>query len=251
MFFINGFSQNFNINKYKYAIVDSQFDFAREPDQYKLSTLTKFLFNKIGMQSYLDTDVYPEELAKDACLALFASAYRKSGLLTLKTVIEIKDCFGKTLFTSEIGKSKTKEFARGYYQTISRAFVSIERLNYKYDESYVDKTHRKVIELKKESSVEKKPILKKKIKVVKEVKPKVISKPDYTLLYAQNQKSQNGFQLVNTKSEVLFSILKTSHDTIFIIKDKNGILEKKEGFWIAEYYKNGNLIIEKYQIKFQ
>lgn len=248
MFFINGFAQNFNINKYKYVIVDSQFDFAKEPDQYKLSTLTKFLFNKIGMHAFIDTDSYPEELSKDACLALFASAYKKSGLLTLKTVIEIKDCFGRTLFTSEIGKSKTKEFARGYYQTISRAFASIERLNYKYDESYVDKTPKKVIELKKEPSVKKKPVLEKKIKVVKEVKPKVISKANYILLYGK--KTQNGFQLVNTKSEVLFSILKTSHDTIFIIKDINGILEKKGDFWIAEYYKNGNLIIEKYQIKF-
>lgn len=243
----NSFSQSF-INKYKYVIVDSKFDFVSTPDQYQTSSLTKFLFNRMGFKAYLETDEVPEELSKAPCEALFVSVRKLRNLLNIKTVIELKDCIGKVIHSSDEGRSTTKDFERGYYQSISRAFESIERLNYKYDESYVDKTPRKVIELKTELPAEKKTVLKKKTQVVKEVKPKVVSKPNYLLLYAQ--KTQNGFQLVNKDPKVLFSILKTSQDTIFIIKDKNGILEKKDGFWVAEYYKNGNLIIEKYQIKF-
>lgn len=243
----NSFSQNF-INKYKYVIVDSKFDFVSTPDQYETSSLTKFLFNRMGFKAYLETDEVPEELSKAPCQALFVSVRKLRNLLNIKTVIELKDCIGKVIHSSDVGRSLNKDFERGYYQSISRAFTSIERLNYKYDENYVDKNPRKVIELKKEPTVEKKSVAKKKIQVVKEVKPKVISKSNYILLYAQ--KTQNGFQLVNTKPEVLFIVLKTSQNNRFIIKDRNGILEKKEDFWIAEYYKNGNLITEKYQIKF-
>ena len=36
----------------------------------------------------------------------------------------------------------------------------------------------------------------------------------------------------------------------FFIKDKNGTLVKSGDYWIAEYYKDNNLITETYLIKF-
>ena len=45
-------------------------------------------------------------------------------------------------------------------------------------------------------------------------------------------------------------LLKTTDDNKFIIKDENGVLVNKGDYWLAEYYKNGILIVEKYQIKF-
>ena len=68
------------------------------------------------------------------------------------------------------------------------------------------------------------------------------------ILYAQSK--ENGFQLVNTKPEVLFQILNTKNNELFIIKNKNGILYKSKDNWIAEYYENNVLIVKKYQIKF-
>ena len=68
------------------------------------------------------------------------------------------------------------------------------------------------------------------------------------VLYAQAIK--NGFQLVNTKPSLVFLILKTDVKDVFILKDRNGLLYKKNNSWVAEYYKNGILITENYQIKF-
>ena len=49
---------------------------------------------------------------------------------------------------------------------------------------------------------------------------------------------------------MVFVILKTKVKDVFILKDKNGVLYKKEGVWIAEFYKNSVLIEKKYQVKF-
>ena len=67
-------------------------------------------------------------------------------------------------------------------------------------------------------------------------------------MYAQ--KITNGFQLVNTKPEMVFQILKSSKKEFFYIKNKNGVLFKNGNNWIAEYYENNQLIQKKYQIKF-
>jgi hypothetical protein len=68
------------------------------------------------------------------------------------------------------------------------------------------------------------------------------------ILYAQPK--ENGFQLMNLKPTVVFVILKTNVKDVFILKGKNGLFYKKERFWIAEFYEDGNFIEKKYQIKF-
>ncbi|MGY0425733.1 MAG: hypothetical protein ACWIPI_02745 [Polaribacter sp.] len=83
---------------------------------------------------------------------------------------------------------------------------------------------------------------------ITEIAMNVPLKKGVNVLYAQPK--ENGFQLVNMKPAVVFTIFKTSLKDIFIIKDKNGTLYKKDGSWIAEYYENGKLIGKQYQIKF-
>ena len=68
------------------------------------------------------------------------------------------------------------------------------------------------------------------------------------VLYAQSV--ENGFQLVNTKPEVVYVILKTSSKDRFIIKGKSGSITKKNDVWVAEFYEDGKLQVKEYQIKF-
>jgi hypothetical protein len=56
--------------------------------------------------------------------------------------------------------------------------------------------------------------------------------------------------LIDLKPEVVFLILKTNLKDVFIIKDKNGILYKNSTTWFAAFYKNGELIEKRYEIKF-
>ena len=74
------------------------------------------------------------------------------------------------------------------------------------------------------------------------------SKKTIQVLYAQA--IDNGFQLVNTKPEVVFKVLKTSVKDVFILNSKNGILCKVGEKWIAEYYENNQLKQDIYEIKF-
>ena len=99
---------------------------------------------------------------------------------------------------------------------------------------------KKIVPVKTKTAVKIKPIIKKNIST-EIVKPKDV-------LYAQALK--NGFQLVNTKPEVVFQILKTNNQDLFIMKDKNGILYKNGDVYRAEYYQNDILIIKEYLIKF-
>ncbi|WNW02944.1 hypothetical protein RRF68_05980 [Tenacibaculum sp. HL-MS23] len=225
-----------NINNYKYVIVPKKFDFVKKEDQYQTSSLTKFLFNNANFNALSSEEEFPLGLANDRCLGLVAFVKDDSRLFTTKIVIELKDCFNNIIFSSKEGRSKQKDYKKAYHESIRDAFKSIEALNYSYTPLKVEKA----------SS----PIAVSKIKVIE---PKIdvknnIKETKATSLYAQS--TPKGFQLVNTKPEVIFQILKTNAKDVFILKDKNGILYKYNGIWIAEYYKESIKVIEKYEVKF-
>ena len=186
-------------------------------------------------------------------MSLFASVKEESGFLTLKNIIEIKDCYGKIIYTSKVGKTKLKDYKKGYQDAIRRAYETMEDFEYSYNPTLVSE----------EKKVEKEEIIAKNIsdEVVSNVvvSPKVIITSEdkntettkgknLTTLYAQA--IENGFQLVNTKPEVIFILLKTNVKDTYLIKDKNGSFYKKDALWVAEYYVDNKLVKEEYQVKF-
>ncbi len=246
-------SQQINLDKYQYIIVADQFDFLKEADQYQTSSLTKFLLEKKGFKVFLSSENLPDKLFEDRCLSLFASVKEESGFLTLKNMIEIKDCYGKIIYTSKVGKTKLKDYKKGYQDAIRRAYETMEDFEYSYNPTLVSE----------EKKVEKEEIIAKNIsdEVVSNVvvSPKVIITSEdkntettkgknLTTLYAQA--IENGFQLVNTKPEVIFILLKTNVKDTYLIKDKNGSFYKKDSIWVAEYYLGNKLVKEEYQVKF-
>lgn len=66
------------------------------------------------------------------------------------------------------------------------------------------------------------------------------------------QATDNGFQLVDSTPKVRMNLLKSSADNVFMAKTdtKNGMVYKKDGSWIFEYYENDNLVQEELNIKF-
>ena len=59
-----------SINDYKYVIVEKQFHFQSEPNQYNLNELTRFLLKKNGFRPILESDIFPNDLKSNYCLAL-------------------------------------------------------------------------------------------------------------------------------------------------------------------------------------
>lgn len=228
-----------SINNYKYVIVPTKFDFVKGKDKYQTSSLTKFLFNKYGFTALLEDEKLPEDLVNNRCLALTGVVKDDSSLFTTKSIIELRDCYNKVVFTSQIGKSKEKEYKKAYHEAIRNAFKSVQALKYKYIPSKEVAVVKEEVTIPVVSAVE---IVKSKtIEVKEESTPK-------NALYAQPL--ANGFQLVNIKLEVVFQILKTNVKDVFVIKDKNGILYKNGSSWFAEYYENETKVTKQYQIKF-
>jgi len=124
-----------DINSYKYIIVPNQYEFQKTEDQYQINSLVKFLFEKDGFNVMSTTSPFPEELAKRPCMGLKAIVKNKSGMLTTKVKIDLVDCFNSVVFSSEEGKSKIKDYKKGYQDAVRKAFVAIDSLHYKYDSS--------------------------------------------------------------------------------------------------------------------
>ncbi|MEX6627443.1 hypothetical protein [Tenacibaculum salmonis] len=220
------------VQNYRYVIVPNRFEFLKKEDQYQTNSLTKFLFNKYGFTAFLADEILPTDLVNNRCLALTATIKNKSSLFTIKTTIELRDCFNKVVFTSSEGKSRIKDYKKAYHEAIRNSFKSIKALKYNYT-----------------------PIVNNKVDYQNKIVPEKIvnnsiidNKISVINLYAQSTK--NGFQLVDTNPKVVFKLLKTNVKNVFILEDKNGIIYKNNDIWIAEYYENGIKITEKYQVKF-
>lgn len=232
-----GFAQS-DLNNYKYIIIPKKFDFSRSEDQYQLNSLTKFLFNKYGYEAYFLEDELPEDLKNNRCLALTAEASNKeSSLFKTKINIVLNDCFGTEVVSSEIGKSREKEYDKAYTEAFRAAFETFKTMDY----SYVPQ--------------ERTPVLVDKVKTQvnnSEAKPETTeSKPSEEVISNQNdteelyyaQPIKNGFQLVNSEPKIVMILLETSANNIFLVKGKSAIVYKEDGFWY--YSENSDGLKEK------
>jgi len=134
--FIGFISSTFgqDLNSYKYVIVPSTFEFLKEPNQYQINELTKFLFEKYGFEAYIEDEELPVELSQNRCKALMANVKNDSGLFSTKLVLVLKDCKNNQVFISEEGTSREKEYKTAYQESLRNAFESISAIDYKYKE---------------------------------------------------------------------------------------------------------------------
>lgn len=231
-----GFSQS--VNDYKAVIVPIKFDFAKGINPYRLSTMTKSNLIKAGFQAFYENEQLPAEYL-DRCELLYADVKKDNGFLITKLFVEFKDCFGKVVYTSEVGKSKEKEYETAYRECVDLAFVSVNKLKYKYN----GKTN--VTSSKISTAVVTTPVATATV-----VSTPVADISDPNLLYAQP--TENGYQLIDKTPKVVMKLLKTSRPDSFIaIKDGiQGSLNAKDNQWFFEYYQNDKLVSEKVSVKF-
>jgi hypothetical protein len=231
---ISMYGQVEKLDNYKYAVVDNQFNFLKNIDQYQTSSLTKFLVAKTGITTFLKGEEIPLKYLSESCEGIYVSVTEDSSLFKTRNRIEFKDCSGTTVFFTKYGVSNEKDFGKAYSKAIRNAFNSISNYVYNYKEKAVSSKKIPIANTSFEANKDTK-----KIKKVKETTE---------TLYAQPR--ENGFQLVNDKPEVVFFLIETEKEGVFIIKDKNGLFYKKGSSWFAETYKNGKTTIKLYDINF-
>ena len=234
-----GFSQS--VNDYKAVIVPLKYDFLKSENQYRMSTMTKANLNKAGFQAFYGNEELPAGFA-DRCDLLYVDVKKDNGFLITKLFVEFKDCYGKVIWTSEVGKSKEKDYEVAYRECLDLAFVSVNALHYKYNGKTVNTTRTVQAAAPVTTSV---------AAVTTTVVPAPVADiKDPNLLYAQP--TENGYQLIDKTPKVVMKLLKTSRPDSFIaIKDGiQGSLNAKDNQWFFEYYKNDQLVSEKVSVKF-
>ena len=221
-----------SINDYAAIIVPLKFNFQSEENEYRLSTLTKFNLEKAGFVGIYSNVNYSNEFP-DRCSVLALDVVKESNMFTTKLFLEFKDCYGKVVYTSEVGKSKEKDFGTAYKEAVNNAFESVYKLEYKYNGKVAVAKTEVVTE-----AVNSKPI------------SSIVSNTNLEVLYAQP--TENGFQLIDKAPKVVMKLLKTTIPNTFIaVKgDVQGVLSIKDKQWFFDSYQNGILVSEEIAVKF-
>ena len=257
-----------NLNDYKYVIVQKQFHFQKEPNEYNLNELTRFLFRKYGFRPILYSEVYPDDLKSDLCLALTSEIISK-GTFKTKITITLRNCNNNIVFQVE-GNTKEKYFDKVYNIGIRNAMEGFKDVNYNYIEKQktvnqekppnteekakdsnliVEELNTEIEQPKekegniavKEEIQEEKPFINtEKITIVKKIKN-----------YYNVKSITNGFELISSKSnKIEYIIHKTGMDNVYILKGNNGIIYKKGNQWIREYIEDYKTVIDFLDIRF-
>lgn len=122
-----------DLSSYKYVIVPAQFSFQKDPGQYKVNNLTKFLFQKYGFDAFLSSEVLPPDLNANGCNTLYMTA-DAGGFLGTNLTYTLANCRGEIVYTSPEGKSKIKEYEGAYNEVMREAMMGLEDIGYTYSD---------------------------------------------------------------------------------------------------------------------
>lgn len=231
-----GFAQS--INDYKAVIIPLRFDFMKSDNQYRLATLSKFNLNKAGFEAYYATEDKPLGYS-DRCDLLNMDVIKGNSFLSTKLYIVFKDCYGKIIFTSDVGFNREKSYETAYTMALNKAFESVTALNYQYSRKALADS------VLVQPSVETKVEYKESVAVANTTDSSFL-----IVLYAQP--TANGFQLIDSTPSVVFKIQKTAKADYFMAQkgNTNGVMYKKDNHWVFEYYQGETLMSEKVSVKF-
>nr|WP_321237254.1 hypothetical protein [uncultured Psychroserpens sp.] len=276
-----------SINDYKYIVIPKQFEFQKSEDQYQLNSLTKFLFNKYGYTAFFEDESVPSDFNQNRCLGLKSEVKKvKGSFLKTKIQIDLKDCKGNIVMSSQIGDTKEKDYTKAYNLAIREAFQTFQFTDYKYvpneniikesptsqaiaiseekereAQQEIERLKKEVEALKEKEEVEKvAAIVEKPDEVIKVQEEKVkaaveelsvieaVETVKEDILYAQP--IDNGFQIVDTEPKKVMILLDSGISDMYIVKGKDAIVYKKESSWVyAENSVNG-LTLKVINLKF-
>ena len=207
------------------VIVPNRYAFQKEDNQYQLNMLTKFLLEKQGFKAYMESEA-PADLLQNPCDALKADVKNESNMMTSKVQFLLTDCTNKAVFTSQIGKSREKEFKKSYQEALRNALSGAELATFKAAYQV--------------PSVASKPSATTAVpELTSTAAP--ISEPLILFLYAKP--TNTGYELFDKKTNQLeFKLRKLNTPDVFLAFDveeqKYGILEKDGStFYKFTFYK--------------
>jgi hypothetical protein len=234
-----------SLNDYEMAIIPSKFEFQKEDNQYRINSTIKAFLKQKGFEAYVSTDVLPEGFLDYNCNKVFVNVIEDNTMFSTRIKIEFKDCRQVVLFTTDLGESREKEFAKAYNQALLLTLKSFDKAKYKfsgktyYDDEAQEKLKSRDVEsvsnevtkvIKSETGVTYEKVTKNDKPVTNEIFVKV-----------KNQATQQELVLYKTTRSAIYLCNKDG---------KSGVVFAKNEVWFFEYLDNGKLVSEKLDIKF-
>ena len=261
-----------SINDFKYVSVPESYSFLKLKDQYKLNSLTIFLFEKNKFTVLNSFQNYPSDLAQNRCLLLKSDVISKKGFLKTKLQLVLTDCRDNIVFSSEIGQSKLKEYKKAFQEALRGAFVSVGDLNYTYNGAipYSTTTSPAIVASEtRENQVLSSPVslapeaptspitdieVKAAAAIVPStppvIVPKISSDENAAVSGLIIKPTNSGFDFVdNITKKVMYSAQATLFENVYIIEGQSGIMYKRGSAWVREYYEQNKTIIEALNVR--
>lgn len=129
---VSGMAHGQSLNNYKYVIVDNQYEFQNEANEYRLNEMMVFEIKKRGIEAFRNTTVLPEDMNLGTCNALTLRV-NKIGGLRVKMTLEFVNCSDEVVFTTKEGIGRTKNFEIAYREALRDAMSSLDELEYVYE----------------------------------------------------------------------------------------------------------------------
>ena len=242
-----------SINNYKYISVPDKFDFLKSKDQYQLNSLTEFLLKKNEFTVLNKSDNYPMDLAQNNCLLLSANVVKIKGLLATKLQLILTDCRDKVVFSSEIGKSKLKDYQKAYHEALRNVFA-LSEFNYAYVEANptdvlttpTQPQTQEVMPIEPASEISSEVIEEKEEVKEKEETVAIVELVSYLIIKQTN----SGYDFLDSTSKtVKYSVHATLFENVYIIDGEEGIIYKRGQSWVRESIENGKTTIEALNIQ--
>lgn len=285
----SGISQSV-LDEYKYVIVPKRFENFKNANEYQTSTLVKYLFNGKGFNAIYDDDLPLDLrvnrcLGLMVQLQDDSNMFTTKTIIVLKDcngkeVFRTMEGVSKKKEYKEAYSEAIKEAMRSFNginyayngKTESQDTITV---SFKNDVKRVEEKTKdedtKVNAEKKRTKMNPNPAITQMAtettqyykdntpvdsKFEKGVGGKAALKNNVEksnmsdVWYAQP--TENGYQLVDSSPKIQMNLLKSSLDTVYMARtDSNtGMVYKKEGVWIFEYYVNDKLVQQQLNIKF-
>ena len=122
---LSGFAIGQSINDYKAVIIPLKYEFMKTDNQYRIATLTKVNLNNAGFEAYYANEDKPLGYG-DRCSLLSIDVINEKAFLITKLYVVLKDCYGKVIFESEIGKSREKNYETAYKEALNNGICHEE-----------------------------------------------------------------------------------------------------------------------------
>lgn len=238
-------AQSEELNNYKYIIVDNQYEFQGEANEYRWNELVVFELQKLNFTAFRNSEILPADLNRGECNALQLKI-EKTGTLRVNFILRLENCIGTTVFTTKEGVGKTKSNDKAYFEALRDAMTSLEEVNYEYaplKSIAIDAPGGPIKEVEK-------PVQKSLISnIVPEQTPKFqenvadavavttsyefVSKEGYALM-----RSAKGFLIFDNNLPIGVALIKSENAYLVHTSEFAGVGYMQQGKFVIEYINN-------------